>query len=128
MSTDDRTWGLSAYGRSGEVEVSINEIISGERRQFSMEISVPGTQICFRIRDLNTASELFSFLRDHQNRKIFAEIEAGEMGVPVFLVKDDEFVDRFFLRAQDHLTLEFADHVAGDLVDAMGQCADDARV
>ncbi len=74
---------------------------------------------------------MLAFLREHAGRLEFSEMVVGSFhNASVRLVKDDEFGDRFWLRAsQDGLMVEFtlaADDLS-EFTDAVAQAVEDLQ-
>jgi hypothetical protein len=93
-------------GKAGEFTV---EVLG--RPDVGWQLSVESSNWCFAFNmDRPCAvAELANFLRSNAGREEFAELTVGSFGgASVRVVKDDEFAERFFLRASDGgLLVEF---------------------
>jgi hypothetical protein len=91
---DAASWVTEAVGRAGQVLV---EVLSSES-VLVLSIETPGWSLTFRLPD-NGVATAAAFLRVHAGRAEFAECVAGSLfGFPVWLLNDDEFDDRLWLR------------------------------
>lgn len=87
--------GLLAFGRCGNIEIEIDETPTGN----DVTLTLPEIQLRFSIGSLAVIVACCSFIEDHVGSIQFSEIEVGRLSeMSVFLIKDDEFPDRFFLR------------------------------
>jgi hypothetical protein len=90
--------GLTAYGRAGGWEVSVNETLSGVERRF-LQIEGPSVYLYFEILSTGILEEIARFLESPESptseqRK---RLELGTFnGAAVDLLRDDEFANRFF--------------------------------
>ena len=100
-------YGVAAIGSAGRFTVEILETTDNPATRL-MSIEAGGWSLCFALAERGDAQAL-SFLREHAGQAVFSELVIGSfLGAPVVLIKDDEFPDRFYLRAfaNGHL-LEF---------------------
>jgi hypothetical protein len=96
----DKKLGLLANGSSGPWEVSVEETISGDERWFA-QIEGPSVYVSFEIPSPNIIGEAVRFLAEReptssargQGRICMSKCQ----GIPVSLVRDDEYADRCFL-------------------------------
>jgi len=121
-------YGAAAIGRAGQFEVEIDECLDGDD-PLLMSIGTRGWQFRFALAERSAASRLFTFLREQTGRLQFSELLVGSFqGSRVLLIKDDEFPDRFFLRAiGDDVLADFTllgDDVR-DFAAAVSQAVDD---
>ena len=115
------SYGLAALGKAGVFTVMVQSRPDG---RWSLYVESPAWCFAFELVGPGAVAELAAFLRSRTGHAEFAELVVGSFGgVPVWMVKDDESADRFFLRAAGggllvDLTLiggtaqEFADAVA----------------
>jgi hypothetical protein len=124
---NDQPWGLIACARSEDVELSVDESIATPT-VYEMTISLRSIELRISIRALEDVSTFKQFLLDHCKRSVFAEMRIGTLlGVPIRIVKDSEFVDRFYLRATGIGMIEviLVDPISQDLVNAAVQLVAD---
>ena len=103
---DPMTYGLLANGVSGAWSIDVDETMSGPDRWF-LRIEGPAAYFSFEIPSLDIVERLGEFLaaRPAQNGRPTGpdsgsdwELTIGtDPRTPVHLLRDDEFVDRFFL-------------------------------
>ena len=95
-------YGVLAIGRSGRFTVEILEARAGARL---MSIEADGWSLTFALNEHRLADILTHLRGGGQSAKLQAGIF---LGAPVILIRDNEFSDRYFLRAykEGHL-LEF---------------------
>jgi len=122
----ERTWGLRAVARSGEVALDLDESTDDRPRTYMLTLAIPGVELRFEITSADAARRLDAFMGENYGRKAFAELQIGVLdSLPVRIIKDDEHADRFFIiAARDgmiHVTL--VDPVAGQLVRATKELA-----
>lgn len=129
--TQVREIGLAGCGRSGEFDVAVDSIQAGDQKGWQLEIECRSW--CFRF-DLNgtgTVAALAEFLQMQNGQLKFGELELGMFhGAKVLIIKDDEFDDRFFLRASDEASetlvrFTLVDGAGQHLATAARQAADD---
>jgi len=108
MSADPpKNYGLAAVGSTGRFDVEIDEVVE-DASQTQMSIHTPTWSFRFSLTERSIVARILSFLREQAGRLMFSEIVVGSFcDAPVRFIKDDEFGDRFFLRA----------HGEGQLVD-----------
>jgi hypothetical protein len=96
---EDRTQvGLTAYGRAGGWEVSVDEALSGIEKRF-LQIEGPSVYLYFEIPSPGILQELARFLEPPESLEgeQRERLELGTFnGVAVDLLRDDEHADRFF--------------------------------
>ena len=129
--------GLLANGSSGPWEFSVDETISGNERWFA-QIEGPSVYISLEIPSPDIVSEAVRFLAPPHDKERELIASAGgngwlsiskSPGIPVFLVRDDEYEDRCFIVVglDDSLVVRYS--LAGDdlenLVEAMRQADQD---
>lgn len=93
-------FGLAASGRAGPFNVEVLEAIS--RPNGGWFLSVESSAWCFEfeLSGPGAVGELAVFLGSNAGRTVFAKLLVGSFGTTdVFVIKDDEFADRFFIRA-----------------------------
>ena len=91
------SYGLAAPGTAGAFTV---EVLSRPDGGWLLSVESPAWCFDFALAHPGSVGELAAFLRSHAGREEFAELLVGSLGgVAVRAVKDDEFADRFFLRA-----------------------------
>ena len=121
---DDANVGLAASGKGGGFTV---EVLSRPAGGWSLSVESPAWCVEFELAAPGTVGELAAFLRSHAGRAGFAELAVGTLGgLTVRVVKDDEFADRFFLRAAGGgLLVEFtlADGIECDFAQAVAEAA-----
>ena len=100
-------YGVAAIGSAGRFTVEIIETTDNPAARL-MSIEAGGWSLCFALVERGDA-QVLSFIREHTGRVVFSELAIGSfLGAPVVLIKDDEFPDRFYLRAYaDGHLLEF---------------------
>lgn len=89
------SFGLLANGSSGPWEIAIDESLSGSDRWFA-QIEGPVVSFSFEIPSLNVIGKMVDFLSSLMPRNESLSI-GKDKKVPIILVKDDEYKDRFFL-------------------------------
>ena len=124
-----RRYGAIAVGSTPDFDVEIDEALD-ESNDIEMTINTRGWSFRFALGAREDARRMFLFLREHTGRLVFSETVVGSFhGAPVLLVKDNEFGDRFWLRALcggDQM-VEFVlsgDHLS-EFVDALRQAVED---
>lgn len=121
---DDASFGLAASGKGGGFTV---EVLSRPTDGWSLSVESPVWCVEFELTTPGTVGELAAFLRSHAGRAGFAELVVGMLGgMTVRMVKDDEFTDRFFLRAAGGgMLVEFtlAGGIEGDFAQAVAEAA-----
>jgi len=91
------SFGLAALGKAGAFTV---EVLSRPDGGWLLSIESPTWCFDFALAGPATVGELAAFFRMHAGRTGFSELVIGSFGGShVRVVKDDEFADRFFLRA-----------------------------
>ena len=134
----DGTFGLLANGSSGSWTIDIDEALSGAERWWA-RIEGPSISLRFEIPSLDVVGKIARFLGKYSvtakrpsngsPKRSGALFLGGNKLIPVSLVKDDEYDDRFFLvlGPTDGLTVRFA--FAGtevsELAEALRQVKED---
>jgi hypothetical protein len=125
-----KNYGLAGLGCTNRFDVEIDEALD-EPGDTLMSIHARSWSFQFGLAAREEVARMLSFLREHAGRLMFAELGVGSFhGAPVSLVKDDEFGDRFYLKAfgSGHL-LSFV--IAGDdlaeFTDAVAQAVEDLQ-
>jgi hypothetical protein len=91
------SFGVAALGKAGTFTV---EALSQPHGGWLLSVESPAWCFDFALACPAAVGELAAFLRSHAGRIGFAELAVGSFGgACVRVVKDDEFADRFFLRA-----------------------------
>jgi len=116
-ATSPKQYGAAAVGRTSRFDVEIDEALR-DATDLQMSIGTHSWTFRFALSARDDVARILSFLREHTGRLVFSELAVGSFnGAPVLLVKDDEFVDRFWLRARGvGQMVEFA-LAADDLVE-----------
>ena len=89
--------GLIANGSSGSWEVAIDETTSGATRWFA-QFEGPTAVFYFEIASPDVVAEILRFIEASEAKGKDLVIGTDQR-MPVTLVKDDEYADRFFLIA-----------------------------
>jgi hypothetical protein len=117
MSEIAHHWGAAAIGRHGSIEADLLEPV-GHEGPWLLELTGKGWHFAFGVAGANAVRELSRFVQEHAEREVFAEYRAGSFqAADVFLVKDSEFADRFWLRIRGadqmaEVTIQAEDAVA----------------
>lgn len=100
------SFGLAALGKGGTFVV---EVLSRRDGGWSLFIESQSWCFGFELAGSGAVSELAVFLRTYIGQTEFAELVVGSFGgMAVRVVKDNEFRDRFFIRASgDGSVVEF---------------------
>ena len=125
----ERTWGLYAVARSGQVALDVDNSVDDGPQTYMLTLAVPGVELRFEIPSADATQALSAFVGENYGRKVFAKMQIGVLdGLPVRMIKDDEHADRFFIIARRdgmiHVTI--VDPVAGELVRATQELAMEA--
>src|SRR5713226_5409975 len=100
---NNATLGLLANGSSGQWDVAVDETTSGADRWF---FQIEGPSICFyfEIASPDIVEEMFRFFEErctkanNKSSKRNGSLLIGkDKRMPVILVRDDEYADRYFL-------------------------------
>ena len=112
-ATPPKHYGAAALGRTSRFEIEIDEALD-DASDLQMSIATRGWTFRFALSARDDVARALTFLREHTGRLVFSEIALGTFhGATVWLVKDGEFGDRFWLRAARGV--QFAEFVlAGD--------------
>jgi hypothetical protein len=94
----EQDWGVSAYSRSGDIEITVCETCSGpERWQLTLEDR--RFHLTFDIPNVQSVGDFLGFLNRFWQQSPWGEFQLGSVGnATVCIVKDEEFVDRFFIK------------------------------
>ena len=117
MSEIAHQWGAAAVGRHGDIEADLLEPI-GHEGPWLLQLSGKDWHFAFGVAGSSSVRELSKFVNEHAEREVFAEFRAGSFqAAEVFIVKDSEFADRFWLRIRDadqmaEVTIQAEDAVA----------------
>jgi hypothetical protein len=125
----ERTWGLIALSRSGQVGLDLDESSDDGPLTYMLTLSLPFAEMRFKITGVAVAQALNRFVSEHYGRTEFAEFQLGDLdGLSVQLIKDDEHPDRFFIRAagEGMIDVTLVDPIASDFVHAAADLADKA--
>ena len=130
MSATPKHYGLAALGKTSRFVLEIDEVLD-ESNDTQMSIGTRSWTFRFALSARNDVARMLSFLREHTGRLEFSEIVVGSFhDAPVRLVKDDEFADRFWIRAYgDGPMVEFvlaADDLT-EFTDAVAQAVQDLQ-
>jgi hypothetical protein len=133
----DEQLGLLANGSSGPWEFSVDETISGTERWFA-QIEGPSVYISFEIPSPQIVGEAVRFLappHDEERDPLSSARGHGGLriskdpGIPVSLVRDDEYEDRgFIIVGEGHspvVRYSFAGEDLENLVEALRQANQD---
>lgn len=97
--TPPKHYGAIGIGCTTRFEVEIDESLD-DPNDLQMGISVRAWSFRFALTSRDQVERILAFLREYTGQLVFAEITVGSFqGAPVRLIKDDECVDRFWLRA-----------------------------
>jgi hypothetical protein len=123
-------WGLLALGRSGQIEIDVDQTCVG-KEMFTLEISSRSWSLRCQIRQPEVIRVMASFLAEGKRDTM----TIGTLGgMPVLLRRDREFADRFFIVVAsgghgDRLQFTVAgDSEVSDLSTALLQAAADLKV
>jgi hypothetical protein len=98
MSEQAHYWGTVAAGRHGSIAADLLEPV-GHEGPWLLQLSGKDWHFAFGVAGASTVRELCRFVNEHVEREVFAEYRAGSFQTAeVFIVKDSEFADRFWLR------------------------------
>jgi hypothetical protein len=119
--------GLLANGTSGQWTVDVDESISESDRWF-LQIEGPSVYFYFEIPSLSTIDDLSRFLDSRRNPAKFDMLAIGKnKGIPVQLLRDDEFDDRYFLAIGSADTPLVRYSLAGDDLNSVAIALEQAR-
>ena len=117
MSERSPKWGLAAFGRHGDIEIQLDEPI-GRNGPWQLQLSGKGWDFVFDVAGASAVREFSAFVKKQVARTVFAEHRIGSFeAAGVFIVKDSEFADRFWLRIRGagqmaEVTIQAEDAVA----------------
>lgn len=118
------SFGLTALGKAGTFTV---EVLYHPNEGWLLSVESPAWCFEFALAHRGAVGELATFLHSHAGREQFAELVVGSIGgIVVRVVKDDEFADRFFLRAAGVAWLVEFTLVGGAAQEFMAAVADAA--
>ncbi|HWB02423.1 MAG TPA: hypothetical protein VG796_05315 [Verrucomicrobiales bacterium] len=125
---EENHFDLIATGHAGRFRIEVDEPAGGPEVLF-MTIIASGWDFRFSIPDPGVLPKALSFLSETSGTCIFSEIVLGSFrAAPVRLIKDDEFEDRFWIRAYEGGEMVEFTIVAPDihdLIGAIGNALDD---
>ena len=129
MSTTPQKRYAAAVGKTSRFDVEIGAALDDSDIQ--MSVSTRSWTFRFALSACDDVARILSFLREHTGRLEFSELVVGSFhDAPVRLIKDDEFADRFWLRAyRDGPMVEFvlaADDLT-EFTDAVTQAVQDLQ-
>jgi len=121
-------YGAAGVGGTSRFDIEIDESLD-DARDLHMSIRTRSWTFRFALSAREDVVRIHSFLREHTGRLEFSEIVVGSFqDAPVRLIKDDEFADRFWLRAYGTGPMVEFVLVADDLkqfTDAIAQAVQD---
>ena len=121
-------WGCAAVGRRGCAAIDVDEALTGPVR-WQMSVDLPGFHLRFAISGAVAVARLCEFLERRRNPTTSDELEVGTIGrCVVSIIKDDEFVDRFYLSVADEAGVvqqTLGEDEVADLIGALRQATDD---
>jgi hypothetical protein len=129
-SAPPKHYGVAAVGSTSRFDVEIDEALDDES-DMQMSTSTRSWTFRFALSAREDVARILSFLRQHTGRLEFSELVVGSFhDAPVRLIKDNEFADRFWLRAYgDGPMVEFvlaADDLT-EFTDAVAQVVQDLQ-
>ena len=138
IQSTETTFGLLAIGSSGDWKIDVDESLIGAERWF-MQIEGRTIDIHFEISSTEVINELARFLApasakteqpsNGSSRFSKTLLLGGSESLPISLVKDDEFDDRFYIVVgqTERLTMRYV--IAGSdvlaIADALRQVLED---
>lgn len=124
-----QTWSLAACGVCGQITIDVDEALSGpERWQLTIECST--WYFRFDISGVQAVADWLAFLQEHHGKMQGAERSIGTfLRRKVWIIKDDEFPDRFFLsvRAVQMVSFTLVDPEVQDLIEALSRALEDVE-
>ena len=108
--------GLTAFGRAGDWEVSINETTSGAVKWFA-QVEGPSVYLCFEVASPSVIEEWIQFFNSPEGLSVGKrrKIEVGAFNdTPVTLRRDNEYPDRYFFCVGEEGRETLRITVAGD--------------
>ena len=91
-------WGCAAVGRCGDASIDLDEAISVPDR-WELTIELSRFYLRFAVPGPSVVTQLRKFLDRYVNQTTSGELSLGTLGsANVVIVKDDECLDRFWLR------------------------------
>jgi len=122
------SFGVAGIGKAGRFLIEILEWVDATSAHL-LSIETPDWYFCFTLPGIDACAKASSFIQEQTGRLVWTELVVGSFsGAPVLLVKDDEYPDRFYIRASaDGELLEFplAGDVLAEFTDALGQAIRD---
>ncbi|TWT64194.1 hypothetical protein [Rubinisphaera italica] len=108
-------YGMAAFGRSGDWELAVDEIL-GERQHWCLQIESPFVSLQCGIPCLDVFAELKHLLAKSDSNA-YDENNSVEVGLyydrPVIVHRDNEFADRCFIIIGDSAEARFEVTLAG---------------
>ena len=128
--TPPKHYGAAGVGSTTRFDVEIDEAFD-DPNDVQMGIKARGWSFRFALSSRDDVARILWFLREHTGRLALSELVVGSFhDAPVLLIKDNEFADRFWLRASgDCVLVEFvlaADDLT-EFTDAVAQAVDDLQ-
>jgi hypothetical protein len=129
-STPPKRYAAAGAGNTNRFAIEIDEALD-DASDLRMSIQTRSWTFRFALSAREDLARILSFLREHIGRLEHCEIVVGSFqDAPVRLIKDNEFSDRFWLRAHtDDSMVEFvltADDITEFIV-AVGQAVEDLQ-
>ena len=124
-------YGMAAYGRSGDWELAVDELL-GERQRWCLQIDSPVVSLQCGIPSLDVIAKLKQLLAKSGSNANGGNdsIKAGNYyDRPVIIHRDSEFADRCFITIGDSAEARFEVTLAGknfnDFREALSQVAEE---
>ncbi len=129
-TTPPKEYGAAAVGKTSRFDVVIDEALD-DASDIQISISTRSWSFRFALSAREDVARMLSFQREYTGRLVFSELAVGSFqGAPVRLIKDNEFADRFWLRAYgDGSMVEFvlAAEDLAEFTDAVAQAVQDLQ-
>lgn len=121
-----RSYAAAAVGKSRNFAVELDEALD-DPDEMRLQLRTRAWFLELELASRDTVNRMLAFFKEYSGLAAHAEITIGFLhNVPLKLVKDDEFTDRFWLRTHaDHQMVEFtvtSNELPG-LTDALAQAA-----
>jgi len=127
-SIPPKRYGAAAVGGTSNYDVEVDEVLD-DPNDVRMSVHARSWSFRFRLSGRADVSRMLSFLREHTGSFVFSELVVGSFhGAPVWLVKDPEFADRFWLRAHGEgqmVEFTFAADDLAQFTEAVAQAVQD---
>lgn len=123
------TWSLARCGSRGKISVEIDKALSGPER-WQLTVECPTWYFRFEISGVQAVAGWLAFLQEHHGETQWAEQSIGTfLRRKVWIIKDDEYPDRFFLsvRAAQMVSFTLVDPEVQDLIEALSQALADVE-